>query len=50
MQNPEARFAKLREGSRALAQTSGAERADRLRRMLSAVLTHKKRFYDAAHA
>lgn len=50
MQNLEARFAALREESRALAQTSGAERADRLRRMLSAVLTHKKRFYDAAHS
>jgi aldehyde dehydrogenase (NAD+) len=49
VQNLEARFAALREGSRALAQTSGAERADRLRRMLAAVLTHKKRFYEAAH-
>ena len=49
MQNVEARFAGLREGSRALARTSGAERADRLRRMLAAVLAHKKRFYEAAY-
>ena len=48
MQNVEARFAALSEGSRTLARTSGAERADRLRRMLAAVLTHKKRFYEAA--
>ena len=49
MQNVEARFAALCEGSRTLAGASGAERADRLRRMLSAVLNNKKRFYDAAH-
>lgn len=49
MQNVEARFAALSEGSRTLARTSGAERADRLRRMLAAVLTNRKRFYDAAY-
>src|SRR6202030_3904196 len=49
VQNVEARFAALSEGSRTLARTSGAERADRLRRMLAAVLTHRKRFYDAAY-
>ena len=49
MQNVEARFAALCAGSRTLAGTSGAERADRLRRMLSAVLHNKKRFYDAAY-
>ena len=48
MQNVEARFAALSEGSRTLARTTGPERADRLRRMLAAVLTHRKRFYDAA--
>jgi aldehyde dehydrogenase (NAD+) len=49
VQNVEARFAALSEGSRTLARTSGAERADRLRRMLAAVLTHRKHFYDAAY-
>ena len=49
MQNVDARFAALRDGSRTLAGTSGAERAARLRRMLAAVLANKKRFYDAAH-
>ena len=48
MQNVEARFAALSEGCRTLARTTGPERADRLRRMLAAVLTHRKRFYDAA--
>ena len=49
MQNVDARFAALRDGSRILAGTSGAERAARLRRMMAAVLANKKRFYDAAH-
>lgn len=49
MQNVDARFAALRDGSRILAGTSGAERAARLRRMMAAVLANKERFYDAAH-
>jgi aldehyde dehydrogenase (NAD+) len=44
-----ARFAQLRKGSRTLAATSGAQRADRLKGMLAAVLANKQRFYDAAH-
>ncbi len=43
------RFAALQRGSRTLAQTSGAQRAERLQAMLAAVLRNKQRFYDAAH-
>jgi len=50
VQDVKARFAALREGSRTLAATSGAQRAERLRGMLAAVLANKQRFYDAAHA
>ena len=49
MQDVKARFAALREGSRTLAATNGAQRAERLRAMLAAVLWNKQRFYDAAH-
>lgn len=49
MQDIKARFAALRVGSRNLAAASGAERAERLRAMLAAVLANKQRFYDAAH-
>ena len=49
MQDVTARFADLRKGSRLLAATTGAQRADRLRRMLAAVLANKQRFYDAAY-
>jgi aldehyde dehydrogenase (NAD+) len=49
VQDVKARFAALREGSRTLAATSGAQRAARLRAMLAAVLKNKQRFYDAAH-
>ena len=49
MQDVKARFAALREGSRNTATTSGAQRAERLRSMLAAVLANKQRFYDAAH-
>ena len=49
MQDVKARFAQLRNGSRTLAQTTGAQRAARLRGMLAAVLNNKQRFYDAAH-
>jgi aldehyde dehydrogenase (NAD+) len=49
VQDVTARFAALREGSRTLAATSGAQRAERLKTMLAAVLTNKQRFYDAAH-
>ena len=49
MQDVKARFAALRNGSLTLAQASGAERAQRLRAILAAVLKNKQRFYDAAH-
>ena len=49
MQEVTARFATLRDGSRTLAAASGAQRAERLRGMLAAVLNNKQRFYDAAH-
>ncbi len=49
MQDVSARFAQLRKGSRTLAATTGAQRADRLKAMLAAVLANKQRFYDAAH-
>ncbi len=49
MQDIKARFEELRNGSRTLAQASGAQRAERLRAMLAAVLKNKQRFYDAAH-
>lgn len=49
MQDIKTRFMQLRNGSRTLAAASGAERAERLRAMLAAVLAHKQRFYDAAH-
>jgi aldehyde dehydrogenase (NAD+) len=49
VQDVKARFAALRNGSLTLAQTSGAERAQRLRAILAAVLKNKQRFYDAAH-
>ncbi|MBS0378906.1 MAG: aldehyde dehydrogenase family protein [Proteobacteria bacterium] len=49
MQDIKARFEALRNGSRTLAQASGAQRAERLRSMLAAVLKNKQRFYDAAH-
>ncbi len=48
--NVDARFAELRAGSRILAATTGAGRADRLRHMLAAVLKNQKRFFEAAHA
>jgi aldehyde dehydrogenase (NAD+) len=50
IQGIETRFAQLRDGSRKLAATTGPQRAERLRRMLAAVLANRKRFYDAAHA
>jgi aldehyde dehydrogenase (NAD+) len=50
VQDVKARFAALREGSRTMAGASGAQRAERLRAMLAAVLANKQRFYDAAHA
>jgi aldehyde dehydrogenase (NAD+) len=49
VQDITARFAQLRQGSRTLAAASGAQRAERLRAMLAAVLANKQRFYDAAH-
>ncbi|HXY75937.1 MAG TPA: aldehyde dehydrogenase family protein [Steroidobacteraceae bacterium] len=49
MQDVNTRFAALSEGARNLAAASGAERAERLRRMLAAVLANKTRFYEAAH-
>jgi aldehyde dehydrogenase (NAD+) len=49
VQDIKARFAQLRQGSRTLAAASGAQRAERLRAMLAAVLANKQRFYDAAH-
>ena len=49
MQDVKARFAALKNGSLTLAQASGAQRAERLRGILSAVLKNKQRFYDAAH-
>jgi aldehyde dehydrogenase (NAD+) len=49
VQDVKARFAALRNGSLTLAQASGAERAQRLRAILAAVLKNKQRFYDAAH-
>jgi aldehyde dehydrogenase (NAD+) len=49
VQDVTARFAQLRKGSRTLAATTGAQRADRLKAMLAAVLANKQRFYDAAH-
>ena len=49
MQDVKARFESLRNGSRTLAQTTGAQRAERLRNMLAAVLRNKQRFYEAAH-
>jgi len=49
VQDVKARFAALRQGSRTLAAASGAQRAERLRGMLAAVLANKQRFYDAAH-
>ena len=42
------RFAALRERSTALATSTAAERADRLRRLNAAVLANRKRFYEAA--
>jgi aldehyde dehydrogenase (NAD+) len=48
MQDLPARFAALRERSRTLALSTAAERADRLRRLNSAVLANRKRFYEAA--
>jgi len=50
VQDVKARFAALRDGARKLAGTNSAGRAERLRRMLSAVLANKQRFYEAAHA
>jgi aldehyde dehydrogenase (NAD+) len=44
-----AAFSALRTRSRVLACTSGAERAEKIRSMLSAVLANKKRFYQAAY-
>jgi aldehyde dehydrogenase (NAD+) len=49
MQNIEAGFAALRENTPVLAERSAAERADRIRMMVAAVLANKKRFYDAAY-
>jgi aldehyde dehydrogenase (NAD+) len=49
VQDVKARFAALKNGSLTLAQASGAQRAERLRGILSAVLKNKQRFYDAAH-
>ena len=49
MQDVKARFAALKNGSLTLAQARGAQRAERLRSILSAVLKNKQRFYDAAH-
>jgi aldehyde dehydrogenase (NAD+) len=49
VQDVKARFAALRKGSRTLAATNGAQRAERLRAMLAAVLKNKQRFYEAAH-
>jgi aldehyde dehydrogenase (NAD+) len=49
VQDVKARFAQLRKGSRTLAAATGAQRADRLKGMLAAVLANKQRFYDAAH-
>lgn len=50
MQDLKERFALLRSGSRTLAAANAAQRAQRLRAVLAAVLTNKQRFYDAAHA
>lgn len=49
MEDVKARFADLRKGARTLAMSTGAQRAERLKGMLSAVLANKQRFYDAAH-
>jgi aldehyde dehydrogenase (NAD+) len=49
VQDVKARFEALRNGSVTLAQASGAQRAERLRAILAAVLNNKQRFYDAAH-
>ena len=49
MQDVKARFAALRSGSLTLAQASGAQRAQRMRGILAAVLKNKQRFYDAAN-
>ncbi|MBS0366885.1 MAG: aldehyde dehydrogenase family protein [Proteobacteria bacterium] len=50
MQDTKSRFEALRKGSRTMAALSGAQRAERLRRLLTAVLNNKQRFYDAAYA
>jgi len=44
----EAGFAALRTRSHGLARTSAAERADKIRAMVAAVLANKQRFYGAA--
>jgi aldehyde dehydrogenase (NAD+) len=49
VEDVKARFADLRKGARTLAMSTGAQRAERLKGMLSAVLANKQRFYDAAH-
>jgi aldehyde dehydrogenase (NAD+) len=49
VQDVKARFEALRNGSVTLAQANGAQRAERLRAILAAVLNNKQRFYDAAH-
>ena len=49
MQNVEAGFAALRDNTPALAERSAAERADRIRVLVAAVLANKKRFYEAAY-
>jgi aldehyde dehydrogenase (NAD+) len=49
VQDVKARFAALRNGSLTLAQASGAQRAQRMRGILAAVLKNKQRFYDAAN-
>jgi aldehyde dehydrogenase (NAD+) len=50
VQDIKERFALLRSGGRTLAAANAAQRAQRLRAVLAAVLTNKQRFYDAAHA
>jgi aldehyde dehydrogenase (NAD+) len=50
MQDIATAFEALRTGSRRLADASAADRADRIRAMVAAVLANKQRFYDAAHA
>ena len=50
MDDIKARFAALQAGSHTLAAISGAQRAERLRAILAAVLKNKERFYEAAHA